>query len=122
MSSDAPTARLVLVTAPDQDTANSIASQLVEERLAACVNLLPNVQSVYRWEGRVQRETEVLMLIKTLDGSIADLQQRLLGLHPYELPEFVVLKPEHVEARYMAWIETNTKLAQGGGTDDRIDN
>ena len=86
------TALLCLTTCPDLDTAQRIADALVEERLAACVNVLPGVQSTYRWEGQVQRAGEVLLLVKTVRVRLPALQERIVALHPYELPELLAVE------------------------------
>ena len=102
MSDAAP--RVVLVTAPDAEHARRIARALVEERLVACANLLTGVTSVYRWEGAVQEDAEVLLVLKTRAGRLDALEARLGALHPYDVPEFVALAPEHVAAPYLAWL------------------
>jgi len=89
---------LVLTTvAPDFD-ARSLAHALVEARLAACVNILDSVHSVYRWEGRISHDPEQLLIIKTVDARIDALREELFRLHPYEVPEFVVLEASTSEA------------------------
>lgn len=100
--------RLVLVTAPDRERALDLARSLVDDRLLACANLLPGLTSVYRWEGRVQEDEEVLLIGKTRAGRVAALEARVLELHPYDTPEFVVLDPSHVEPRYLAWLAAST--------------
>ena len=95
--------RLVLVTAPDEPVAEGLARQLVEGGLAACVNLLPGLKSVYRWEGAVQWDPEVLMLVKTTASRLRELEDFLQREHPYDTPECVALEPRSVEARYLAW-------------------
>jgi periplasmic divalent cation tolerance protein len=97
-------ARLALTSVGTLEDANRIARLLVEERLAACVNILPGVQSVYWWEGRVTIDGELLLLIKTTVSMVAALQARLADIHPYELPEFVVIDPEGLAPRYQQWI------------------
>jgi periplasmic divalent cation tolerance protein len=97
------TALLCLSTCPDTDTAQRIADALVEERLAACVNLLPGVRSTYRWQGQVERAEEVLLLAKTTRERLPDLQARLVALHPYELPELIAVEAAGLPA-YLQWI------------------
>ena len=106
MSDAAP--RVVLVTAPDPEVARQLARTLVEERLIACANLLPGVTSVYRWEGAVQEEPEVLLVLKTRAGRLPELEARLGDLHPYDVPELVALDPSHVAAPYFAWLQAST--------------
>lgn len=97
-------ARVVLVTAPEGEEALRLARALVDERLAACVNVLAGATSVYRWQGRVHEEGEALLVVKTAADRVARLERRLGELHPYDVPELVVLGPSHVEARYLAWL------------------
>jgi periplasmic divalent cation tolerance protein len=96
--------RLALSTAPDADTGARIARALVEERLAACVNLVPAVRSIYRWQGRVEDEAEVLLVIKTRAERVDALAARLRALHPYELPELVALPVVAGLAPYLDWV------------------
>ncbi len=86
-----PDALLVFVTAPDTETAAQLGRTLVEERLAACANILPGLRSIYRWQGAVHDDGEVLMLIKTTDAAQARLTQRILALHPYDTPEVIAV-------------------------------
>jgi periplasmic divalent cation tolerance protein len=102
--SPAESPRLVLTTAPDRETATAIARALVERSLAACANLLPGARSIYRWEGRIEEADEVLLVLKTTEGRIGELERALTELHPYQVPEFVVLAPSHVGAMYLAWL------------------
>ena len=95
---------LVLVTAPDPDTAASLARALVEERLAACGNLIPGVRSIYRWQGEVCDESEVLLILKTRQDAVEALRARVVALHPYECPEVVALSPTAVHPPYLAWV------------------
>jgi periplasmic divalent cation tolerance protein len=96
--------RVALSTAPDADTAARIARVLVEERLAACVNLIPAVRSIYRWQGRIEDEAEVLLVIKTRIERVEALAARLRALHPYELPELVALPVAAGLAPYLDWV------------------
>jgi len=109
--SEAPVegARVVLMTAPGLEEAGDLARQLVEERLAACVSLVPGVRSIYRWEGAVEEASEVLMVAKTSASRLPDLERRALELHPYDVPEFVVLDPARVAPAYLAWLTGATE-------------
>jgi len=102
-------ARLVLVTAPNEKEAKTIARKAVEKKLAACVNIVPGLTSVYRWEGQVQKDTEVLMLIKTTKKRLGKLEKLVKKLHSYEVPEFVVLKIEGGSSAYMKWLQKSVK-------------
>ncbi len=99
---------IVLATAPDAGQAARIARELVERRLAACVNVLSGAASVYRWEGAIEESAEVLMIVKTTRARLAELERALLDLHPYDVPEFVALDAAHVEPRYQAWVRAST--------------
>lgn len=95
---------------PDTTTAGRIAEALVEERLAACVNLLPGLQSVYRWRGKLQRDAaEVLLLIKTTRARYPALQARLPQLHPYELPELLAVESAAGLPAYLQWVVESTR-------------
>ena len=94
----ASTVSIVLTTLGADADAAAIARTLIEERLAACVNILPAMTSIYRWQGKVEQDREQQMVIKTASGRVADLQARLRQLHPYELPEFLVLDATGSEA------------------------
>jgi len=94
---------IVLTTMPDDARADELARMLVDEQLAACVHVHAAVSSTYRWKGVVERESERPMVIKTSRARLAELDRRLHALHPYELPEFVVLSGEASDA-YGRWI------------------
>ncbi|MBI2944175.1 MAG: divalent-cation tolerance protein CutA [Candidatus Wallbacteria bacterium] len=101
--------RMVICNCPP-DRAEGIARALVEERLAACVNVVPGVVSVYRWKGELCRDGESTLLIKTRSARMAALTRRLVELHPYEVPEVISLelKPDEGEKRYLDWVEEET--------------
>jgi periplasmic divalent cation tolerance protein len=92
--------RLVLTTAGSRQEADRIAAALVDARLAACVNIVPGVNSVYRWRGKVEAADELLLIIKTTSEKLDALESALRQLHSYELPEFLVLHPEAVSQAY----------------------
>ena len=98
--------RLILSTCPARSAAR-LARALVDARLAACVNVVPGLTSVYRWEGAVESARECLMVVKTTAARIAQLERAIASEHPYELAECVVLAPAHVETRYAAWIASS---------------
>ena len=95
---------VVLVTAPDAAKAAEIARALVEERLAACGNVVPGLRSIYRWEGKVQDDAEALLVLKTTRARFEALRERVLALHPYAVPEVVALPVEAGSAPYLEWI------------------
>ncbi|MBV6501235.1 MAG: Divalent-cation tolerance protein CutA [Prosthecobacter sp.] len=101
--------RLVLTTFPDLETARRTGRVLVEEGLAACINLLPGVESIYRWQGKVDQAAEVLGILKTTTDGCQALEQRLAALHPYEVPEIVAMEPAAVSARYAEWLTGSVK-------------
>jgi periplasmic divalent cation tolerance protein len=94
---------LILTTVPDDDRAEPLARTLVEERLAACVNLHGPMTSVYRWKGEVERAAERQLIIKTTRARVPVLEARIKALHSYELPEFIVLSAEGGSADYLEW-------------------
>ncbi len=96
----------VLVTAPDAETGETLATAVVQERLAACVNIVPGLTSVYRWEGRVHRDAEVLLVMKTTAAGAGALRERVLELHPYEVPEVLVLPVAGGHGAYMEWVRS----------------
>lgn len=99
---------VVQCSCPDAESAGRIAQALVGERLAACVQALPGVASTYRWQGEVQVADEVLLLIKTSRARLDALKARLPDLHPYDLPELIVLDAVDGLERYLHWVEAET--------------
>lgn len=102
---------VVFMTAGSADEARRIANHLVEARLAACVQVLPEIESVYRWKGEVQREREVLMLAKTTAAQFEELEKTVRAIHSYETPEVVAVPMSAVSEPYRAWVNDNV----GGG-------
>ena len=100
----AATLLLVLVTCPTRAVARRIAERLIRERLAACVNVVPGISSVFEWKGRVERCQELLLLIKTTTGRFERLQHRVLALHPYEVPEILALPISRAHPPYAQWV------------------
>ncbi len=101
--------RIILSNCPP-DKSQAIADTLVDERLAACVNAVPGVRSTYRWKGKVERDPETTLLIKTSAAALERCVARLRALHPYEIPEIVVLAPDVAAsfAPYVAWVRAET--------------
>ena len=95
-------------TCPDEGTARRIAARLVEERLAACVNIVPDMTSIYRWQGAVETAAECLLMLKTGGERLADLERRLVELHPYDVPEFLAVAVEGGSAAYLGWVVEET--------------
>jgi periplasmic divalent cation tolerance protein len=100
---------IALCTCPDAAVAERIATTLVEEGLAACVNRLPAVTSTYRWQGKICHDDEHLLLIKTTHDRFVEVRDRIVALHPYELPEIVALEVSAGSAPYLAWIQAQTR-------------
>ena len=100
---------LVLTTWPVAGDADAFARTLVEERLAACVSVLPPMQSTYRWQGTVETATERQVLIKTKAALVAALEARVLELHPYEVPEFLVLSLDAGSPAYLSWLSESVR-------------
>jgi periplasmic divalent cation tolerance protein len=113
MAESAPLVRIVLTTAANPEEAEGLARAFVEERLAACVTLIPSVRSIYRWEGKVEEATETLLLIKTGADQLAALEERLRTLHSYETPEFLVLETAGASSDYLEWMVSNLGKAPG---------
>jgi len=103
--------RLVLSTCPDRETALALGTQLVEQRLAACVNLVPGLTSIYRWEDKVQRQPEVLLLVKTQADRLDALTGNLRRLHPYELPEIIAVPIVAGLPEYLNWVTQCTQTS-----------
>ena len=107
MSDDNP--MLILTTAGSPEEAELLARTFVDERLAACVNLVDAVRSIYRWNDAVQDDREVLLVIKTMRSRIDDLRDRLHAIHSYEVPEFVVVPIAEVSEAYGVWLKSATR-------------
>ncbi len=97
-------AYVVLTSFPSENAAKEIADQLVENKLAACVSLIPKAQSIYFWEGAVQRDEEWLGLIKTTKARYDDLEKRLVELHPYDTPELLAMEVAQGSPNYLSWL------------------
>lgn len=96
---------LILTTVPDDPRAEILARTLVEERLAACVNLHPPMVSVYQWQGSLQRQAERQVVVKTMRWRVPAVEARIRALHTYEVPEFLVVSVEGGSETYLAWIK-----------------
>ncbi len=96
---------VVLTTVSSEEEASKLAKSLVDSRLAACVSIIPNVTSVYNWKDQMQQDKEFMLMIKTASGLIHKLQAHFAGNHPYQVPEFLVLKIDEGSAAYLGWME-----------------
>ncbi len=99
--------QLVLCTCPDEETAINIAENIVAQRLAACVNVLPTLYSVYHWQDNVESAKENMIIIKTTQEKYATLEQVLTSLHPYEVPEIIAINIDNGLPEYLKWIESS---------------
>jgi len=99
---------IAYVTCPDQEIAGQIARQLVAQRHAACVNMLPGLVSTYRWQNKIETDTETLLMIKTTDSAFPDLQDAVLALHPDELPEIIAVPISMGLPGYLSWVAQET--------------
>ena len=106
---DARSFAVVLVTVPDLKLARRLAQSVLRARLAACVNLLPRMESHYWWQGKLETGTEVLMILKTTRRRLATLEQHILERHPYDTPEVIVLPLTGGTKRYLDWITASVK-------------
>ena len=100
--------RIVFCTIDSADAARSLARRLVEDRLAACVNIVENVTSVYQWEGRIEEDAELLLVIKTRDGRLRELMDRIGELHPYDVPEILCWPVQEGSRPYLDWVVSET--------------
>jgi periplasmic divalent cation tolerance protein len=101
--------QIVLCTCADREQAERIAHRLVEQQLAACVNILPGVQSIYRWQGNVESSAEILMVIKTSAGLVPEVQSTIANLHSYEVPEVLVLPVAGGSEAYLGWLKASLR-------------
>lgn len=97
---------IVFSTCPDENVAEHIAETLVGRQQAACINIIPKIRSIYRWKGNIERDHEVLLLIKTSKAQFQALEDTIAELHPYELPEIVAVSVETGLADYLRWIDS----------------
>ncbi len=105
---DGPEVLMVFVTAPDRDAALALARRVVEERLAACANVMPDVTSVFRWEDSMREDREVLLIFKTGAERVGALIERISDLHPYDVPEVLALSVEAGHEPYLEWVREST--------------
>jgi periplasmic divalent cation tolerance protein len=99
---------MVLTTCNSSEVASSIANILVANKLAACVNIVNNVESVYQWQGKIEHDKEILLIIKTRQSLFSQIEQMIQELHNYELPEIIAVPIEAGEKNYLNWIQSAT--------------
>jgi periplasmic divalent cation tolerance protein len=107
---------VVFVTCGSEEEASTIAHALVEERLAACVNIVSPIRSIYRWEGKIWDEREWLLIIKTQEIRFQELEKRVKSLHPYQVPEIISLPIQAGSSSYLDWLEENTASLCGSNS------
>ena len=107
---------IIYCTTPDMECARSIAHYLVENNLAACCNLIPAVESIYRWQDKIVQDQEVLILIKTTSSQFQRIEQAVTDLHPYEIPEIIATPIREGSELYLDWIKTTLEGAVNNGT------
>ena len=100
---------IVLVTAPDLKTARRLARSALQARLIACANLIPKIESHYRWQGKIERSSEVLLILKTTTARLSKLEKLIVAEHPYDTPEFLVLPLRAGNHRYLDWIRLSCR-------------
>jgi periplasmic divalent cation tolerance protein len=105
-------AAVVLVTAPDLKTARTLATAALRARLIACANLVPRIESHYRWQGKIESGTEVLLVLKTQKSRLPALEKLIIARHPYDMPEFLVLSPGAGNQRYLDWVSQGCAVAR----------
>ena len=99
--------QLILCTCPTSAIAEQLASLLIDQRLAACINIVPGLTSIYRWQGKVEKDTEVLLLIKTTQDRYAAVANAIQQHHPYELPEIIAVTVDEGSPDYLRWITSS---------------
>ena len=104
--------RIVLTTASSEEEAQKIARHLVERRLAACVNIVPQVTSIYRWQGKMEEAGEFLLIIKTTAAAFGEVREAIASLHSYELPECICLTIEDGSPNYLEWIADSVSMEE----------
>lgn len=98
---------IVLCTCPDAKSAESIADNLVENQLAACVNIVSGMTSVYRWKGKIEKSQELLLIVKSKSAVFSTVKNAILKIHPYELPEIISIPLQNGYSDYLSWIDNN---------------
>lgn len=99
----------IWINCPDQDTARKIADTLIAKRLVACANIIPEIQSIYRWQGRIENEPEIPLVVKTREENFSSVMQDVRKMHPYETPGIIGVPVEFVNEDYLAWVYSETE-------------
>lgn len=103
---------VILCTVPNQEVGQRIAKALITDQLAACVNLLPGIESVYRWDNQIETSSETLLLIKSQEHLYEKIEQKLISIHPYDCPEIMSLPVKSGFSGYLEWIQANVISAK----------
>ncbi len=101
--------KIIITTTDSNKTANSIAESLVKDNLSPCVQIIPNIKSVYKWEGKLDKSVEILLLIKTIPEKVRDIKKLILKYHNYDVPEFIVTNGEILNDEYIDWFIVNSQ-------------
>ena len=112
MSGNANDAIVVFITAANGEEAARLAEMLVGAHLAACVQILPEMESVYRWQGKIERQSEILLLAKTTQGKFAELEREVRALHSYDTPEIVAVPVSEVSSPYLKWLLAANQISE----------
>jgi periplasmic divalent cation tolerance protein len=112
MNAETPHLRLLLTTLASEEESKKLVRQLLEEQLIACGTLIPKAQSLYWWQGKIEEAAEVMVMMKTDEMTSLRCMERLAELHPYEVPEIILLDPERVSAPYAAWIKETLRKTE----------
>ena len=111
MSGNANDAIVVFMTAANGEEAARLAEMLVGAHLAACVQILPEMESVYRWQGKIERQSEILLLAKTTQGKFAELEREVRALHSYDTPEIIAVPVSEASPQYLKWLLTANQIS-----------
>lgn len=104
---------VILTTVGTEDEANRIAAELIDQRLAACVNITRGVTSVFRWQGEIQRDSEYLLIVKTVDDRFGAVSEEIRSLHSYECPEILAIAAQPGDIRFLEWLQQSTRRVDG---------
>jgi periplasmic divalent cation tolerance protein len=112
---------VVVTTVGSEEQANTLARELVARRHAACVNIVPGLKTFYRWQGKLRHDTELMLVIKTLESEFEGVAATIREIHDYELPEILAFAVGHGEARFLAWIAESVDKSAATAEDDEDD-
>ena len=113
MSDSTAEAIVVFITAGSPDEADKLANLLIQKRLAACVQILPSIQSVYWWQDKIERQPEILLLVKTISSKFAELEREVRAVHSYETPEIVAIPTAAGSEQYLDWLSSTFRVFRG---------